>query len=276
MRGSSANPSKPHKSGLKPGWMAAVAAGFCLMNGGCALTWDEVTSREFRVKNLFKKADPPMVVLENSTDGDKRAKALAALKEPFANGGTPDEQNKVLEVLGNAAMTDQKALARLRAIETLGNFKDERAVEALKEAYYRAGTFSPEIATNIKCQSMTALAKHGDVRGLDLIVKVLREPATVGSELEKQNKMDEKIVAARALGSFSQSQSTETLLNVLKVETDVALRNASRESLEKITGKELPTDYAAWEEVLHDSDAFKKAPNKNFISDIGRKVGLSR
>ncbi|MEI6325396.1 MAG: HEAT repeat domain-containing protein [Gemmataceae bacterium] len=276
MRGRSANPAEPQYLARNPGWQAAFAIGFCLLNGGCALTWDEVTSRDFRVKNLFKAAEPPLVVLETSTDGDKRAKALAALKEPLANGGTPEEQSKIIEILSNAAMNDRQPLSRLRAIETLGNFLDERAVDSLKEAYYRAGTFNPEIATNIKCQALVALGKHADLRSLDLIIKVLREPPVVGSEMEKQNKMDEKITAARALGSFAQSLSTETLLGILKAETDVALRNAARESLEKITGKELPTDYTAWEEILHDSDAFKKAPNKTFFTDLTRMTGLSR
>ncbi len=225
---------------------------------------------------MFKADEPPLIVLETSSDGDKRAKALAALKEPLSHGGTPEEQDKIIEILSNAAMNDRQPLSRLRAIETLGKFMDERAVEALKEAYYRAGSFNPEIATNIKCHALVALGKHADLRGLDLIIKVLREPAVVGSEMEKQNKMDEKITAARALASFAQSLSTETLLAILKSETDVALRNAARESLEKITGKDLPTDYTAWEEILHDSDAFKRAPNKTLLTDLGRMTGLSR
>ncbi len=276
MRGRSANKAKPQYLLRNSRWQVAFAIGFCLLNAGCAITWDEVTSRDFRVKNLFKPTEPPLVVLETSTDGDKRAKALAALKEPLSNGGTAEEQDKVLEILSNAAMNDRQPLSRLRSIETLGNFLDDRAVEALKEAYYRAGTFNPEIATNIKCQAIVALGKHTDLRGLDLIVKVLREPAVVGSEMEKQNKMDEKITAARALAAFGQSQSTETLLAILKAETDVALRNAARESLEKITGKDLPTDYTAWDEVLHDSDAFKRAPNKTLLTDLSRMTGLSR
>lgn len=251
----------------------ASSGGLSLGLTGCATTWDDITSREFRPKNWFKKADPPLVVLEKSQDGDKRAKAYAALKEPLSHGGTPEEQTRVIEVLSKGAMTDKQALCRLRAIETLGNFKDERCVEALKESYYRAGSFSPEIATLIKCQAMVSLGKHGDPKGLDLMMKVLREPSVVGTEIDKQQKLDEKIVAARALGQFKDSsQATETLLFVLKNESDVALKNTARESLVKITKKDLPAEYDIWDAALHDPEAFKKAPNKTVLTDVAKTL----
>lgn len=251
----------------------SCSSSLVVLTSGCALTWDDITSREFRFKNMFKASDPPLVVLEKSTDGDKRAKAYAALKEPLANGGTSEEQDKVMDLLSKGAMTDRQALCRLRAIETLGKFKDERAVESLKEAYYRAGTFNPEIATLIKCHAMAALGQHADPRGLDLLTKVLKEPTVVGSEQDKQSKMDEKIIAARALGHFKEaSMATESLLNVLKTEKDVALRNAARDSLTKITQKDLPADYETWDAALHDPKAFNEAPNKTVFSDVAKTL----
>ncbi len=252
-------------------WVASMS--LVLFSSGCATTWDDITSREFRFKNLFKKADPPLVVLEKSTDGDKRAKAFAALKEPLANGGTSEDQDKVIDLLSKGATIDPQALCRLRAVETVGRFKDERAVEILKEAYYRAGSFGPEIATLIKCQAMTSLGVHGDPKGMDLLTKVLREPTVVGSEMDKQSKLDEKIVAARTLSQFKESSfSTESLLNVLKTEKDVALRNAARESLVKITKKDLPADFDSWDTALHDANAFKEAPNKSILTDVAKSL----
>jgi hypothetical protein len=76
--------------------------GLLIAAPGCASLWDSVTSREFRVQNLFMPSDPPLVVLEKSVDGDKRAAALASLKEPLANNGTAEDQEKVLVMFKEA------------------------------------------------------------------------------------------------------------------------------------------------------------------------------
>jgi hypothetical protein len=231
--------------------------------GGCA-TWDDVTSRDFSLHAYFHKPDP-LVVLRDSTDGDKRHDALLALREPMQFGGTQEQQEMVVQVLTAAATSDRSALCRQAAIQALRNFKDPRAAEALKEAYYRAGSFNPETATVIRCQALVALGDTGQPTAVETLVKVLREPPVEGAEVDRQQKMDERIAAARALGKFKHYQSTEALVEVLRTEQDVALRDRAHDSLKLATGKDLPPDAQAWADFLHQTGD-KPAP------DGGNKV----
>src|SRR5690349_8878350 len=75
---------------------ACLAAAALLGAGGCANFWDEVTSRDFKFKNLFEKKDP-IVVLRTSADGDQRAKAIVMLSEPKQHGGSDQDQQMVME-----------------------------------------------------------------------------------------------------------------------------------------------------------------------------------
>lgn len=233
---------------------AAAAAGVGLGLSGCAGFWDEVTSRDFDYRSLYRKPDP-LVVLRDSQDGDKRAKALRALREPKQNGGSDQEQDMVVKLLTTAVVSEKHALCRLAAIQSLGRFKDPRVVPGLVEAYYRADSFTPELATVIRCQALTALGQVGHPSAVDLLARVVREPPVEGTETEKQQTMEVRIAAARALGSFKHYQATEALLRVLQQEKDVALRDRAHESLQAVTGKKLPADYKAWEEFLHQSGA---------------------
>ena len=72
-----------------------------------------------------------------------------------------------------------------------------------------------------------------------------------GATADKQQKMDERISAARALGHFKEYQATEALAGVLRTDQDVALRDRATESLQTITGKQLPADYQAWAGFLN-------------------------
>lgn len=246
--------------------LRSMLIGLLIAVPGCASFWDSVTSREFRIKNLFIPPDPPLVVLEKSVDGDKRAVALASLKEPLANRGTVEEQEKVFKVLSDAALIDRQAICRLQAISTLRTFKDSRTSEVLKDAYYRASNFNPETATVIKCQVLNSLGEVRSPSGLELLVKVLKEPAVVGSEQDRQQKVDERIIAAKALGKYKEYQASESLLSVLQSEQDVALINCCRDSLQMITGKDLPANYDIWAKYLHDST--NKNANPGFFQKI--------
>jgi hypothetical protein len=235
----------------RPRRLFALLALACLAHAGCANFWDEVTSRDFHFKEVFAPRPDPLWVVRNSPDGDKRAKALRALQEPLAHGGSADEQEVVVQVLLYAAGKDTQPLCRLAAIQSLRKFQDPRAVEGLKDAYYRSGSFNPETANVIRCQALEALGETGSPAAVEVLVQVLREPPVEGPDPDRQQKLDERIAAAHALGHFKSYQATEALVGVLRTDQDVALRQRANESLQAATGKDFPPDARAWAEFLH-------------------------
>src|SRR5262245_30514281 len=84
---------------------AAAAAALGAGVGGCSTTWDDVTARNFHVRSLWEHKEP-LAVLRDSSDGDERAKAMRALTEPRANGGSAAEQDQVVQLLTTAATSD--------------------------------------------------------------------------------------------------------------------------------------------------------------------------
>lgn len=217
---------------------------------GCATFWDDVTSREFKFNEMFQPPQPPLRVLETTQDGDKRARALARLKEPLRHGGTQSDQDIVVKVLVESATSERQALCRIRAIESMREFKDARIVEGLKEAYYRAGSFSPEMASIVRMQALDALGYGGHPEGLDLLLKVALEPIAVGAEQDRQMKVDERMAAVRGLGNYPDSKSAGALIEILRKEQDVALTDKANQSLEKITGHRGPRDASGWSDYL--------------------------
>jgi HEAT repeat protein len=189
--------------------------------------------------------------LRDSSDGDQRAKALRSLREPKQYGGSDTDQDAVVNILNTAAATEKQPLCRLAAVQALGRFKDPRAVKGLTDAFYNASAFSTETATVIRCQALRALGETGNPAAVELLARVVREPPAEGTEGEKQQTLDVRIAAARALGKFSHYQATEALVRVMQNERDIALRDRAYESLQAATGKKLPPDAKEWEQLLH-------------------------
>lgn len=219
---------------------------------GCAGLWDDVTSKDFEVQALFFKPDP-LKVLEKSNDGDKRARALRDLSEPKQSSGTDAEQDLYIKILTTAANNDAQPLCRLAAIQTLGHYKDPRAVQALLTAFGAAAErFPPDTATIIQCQALHALGETQSPGAVDLLVRVVREPrpASDVTEQEKQQSLDRRTAAARSLGNFKEGPSVEALVYVLQNEKDIALKDSAHDSLVKATGKDLPKDPQAWQDYL--------------------------
>lgn len=248
---------KRHVSGQTGARVVARLLSGLLVSGtltlaGCGF-WDEFRSRDYSVKAFFVKENP-LIVLRDSTDGTKRARAYAELREPKLNGGTQEDQDTVVRILVAAVSTEPQAWCRLKAIEALGTFKDPRAVQGLKEAYYKAETFIPETRTVIRRQALVALGRIGNPEAVDLLVSVVQAPPpepSANSEQDKLYYLDERLAAAEALANFKQFQGTEALLAILKTEKDPALRNQAHFSLEVATGKKLPPDAKAWDDLLH-------------------------
>jgi HEAT repeat protein len=246
-------------------WIAGLAAGLAGLGLCGCVSWDDVTSRDFQMKDFWAKPPDPLLVLKDSKDGDKRAKAFRALKEPKLNGGTDQDQDFVLTLLTTAATQESRYYVRLEAMRKLGEFKDARAVPALIDAYYRADSLTagldakeaPHLISTFRCEVLRGLGNNGNPAAVELLVRVLNQGAVKGPEQDERLVLDERIAAARALKSYPNYRSTDALVLVLKNDKDVALRDSATESLQACTGKKLPADYAAWDEVLHHQPAPK-------------------
>lgn len=232
-------------------WSVLSVAVACGALSGCANFWDDVTSHEFHFKDRFKRQPDPLWVVQNSLDGDARARAARKLREPLQNGGTQQEQDTVVQLLTWRAEHDPQPLCRLAAIQTLRDFRDPRAFEGVKRAYTAPFVgFNPETITVIRCAALEAMGATGNPEAIKLLVLVLRQPQAVDNNVSKRQTMDERIAAARALGHFKNAQATDALVTVLRDEHDVALRNRAGESLQLITGKDLPDDAQEWADFL--------------------------
>jgi hypothetical protein len=243
---------------------------FCILQSalvcGCASFWDDITSRDFKFKDMFKPAPDPLWVIRNSKDGDKKSRALRSLQEPLQHGGTQQQQDVIVNLLVQSATSDTQPLCRLAAISSLQDFKDPRAAQALMDAYERASYFQrdrPEAMETIQEQTLRALGVNGNPVAVDMLVRILKAPPGSGPSEDKLNDLSQRICAIRALAHFPQYQAAEALISVLRTEQDVALRDRATESLREITGQDLPANADAWADFMHKSgkDALAKKPS---------------
>jgi hypothetical protein len=256
----------------------AGAALLATLAGGCASFWDDVTSREFSVTAMFTTPDP-LVVIRDSTDNERRGKALAALKEPLLNGGTQQDQDAYLQILTTAAREDREPLCRLGAIQALGSFKDPRAARALEDVYQQPKLpFTQEFNSMIRQQALRGMERAGHEESRHLLIRVARQPGPPrdATSTDRQMTQDEKIIAIRALRQYRQPECLETLLYILETEKDVALRGRAHESLQVATGKDLPPDVQAWRAALSGQPANFAPPEPNLIQRAGGLVNTKK
>lgn len=232
-------------------------AAFSLSLSGCAGFWDEVTSRNFNVKHFYEKPNP-FVVLQNSNDGNERAQALYDLHDPGQYSALGQDQEAVLKILATAASKEKQFLCRAAAIDSLGKFKDPRAVTALTEAFYASGSFAPDLAVRIQTRAATSLGETRQPQAMQFLVRLVQEkPRGEGADLDKQQIMDVRIAAARALGNFHDPQAIQALQEVLNSEKDIALRDSVKDSIELAAGTKKP--WIDWQAI------------ENFILPAGAK-----
>jgi hypothetical protein len=256
-------PGKRHKS-AGPGAAGRAALLACLLvpwavSTGCSGFWDEFRANDYSIKAVFHPPEPLSVLANSNATGDQRARALARLREPLQNKGTQRDQDYVLTLLTSAAKDDQQAYCRLAAMNSLSTFKDVRASQALVNAYYAAEKFPAETRSVLHIRAIQALGNFADrdQNAVDLLVRVVQAPpveAGKSSEDEKQMYLDERVAAAHSLEHSHNYRATEALVGVLRNEKDVALRDRAHESLVAITGKKLPSDAKAWEDLLNNPD----------------------
>ena len=229
-------------AGLRGRWgRAAAAAALGAGLGGCASTWDDVTSRDFHVRSLWERKEP-LAVLRDSTDGDERAKALRALKEPRANGGSDVEQEQVVQLLTAAATDDPQPYCRSAPIAALGHFQDPRAAQALITAYETAGRLAPEVAGAVQQQALTALGQTKQSGAVAFLLRQARQPLPAdGSDVDRQQVRDNRLAAVRALRGYEGSaEVAQAMAKLMQADKDVALRDRARETYVKVTGQEPP------------------------------------
>jgi hypothetical protein len=190
---------------------------------------------------MFVSKDP-RVVLRDSTDGNARYKALAALREPVQNGGTQQDQDAVFEILQISATSDQQPLCRMAAVRTGGHFKDPRAAEVLESVYLQNLPFGQEMNGHLRQQCLTSLAETGGPVALRRLVLVAKEPPANGSEADKLETLDRRLTAVRGLAKFKEPEAAAALAAVVASEKDSPLRDRAHESLQAWTGKRLPLD----------------------------------
>jgi hypothetical protein len=231
---------------------AAALVLIALSNGGCASFWDEVFSRERDLTGYFNPPNP-LIVIHDSTDGERRAKALASLREPASNSGSSQDQETYLQILTTAARTDRDPYCRLGAIQALGHFKDPRAARALEEVYQQTKLpFTQDFNAMIRQTALRSVEKIGDPNSRRLLVLVARQPSPAqdASSADRQQQLDEKLIAIRALAKYHEQECIETLLYVLESDRDVAVRDCAHQSLQASTGKTLPAEPQVWRDAI--------------------------
>jgi HEAT repeat protein len=225
------------------------------------------------MKAYFFPPDPKEV-LQKSSDGAKRAKALMDLKEPLTHGGTQEQEETYFKLLTQSALDDGDPMVRLGAIRALGKCKNPRAVHILEDVFQQKLPFAADVNSIVRQHALAALEDTGQPEARHWLIRVARGPLGSGSYNEQQQVLDERLTALRGLSHFKQSDSTETLVYVLETEKDVALRDRACQSLRSITGKRLPPDAAAWSALLHDPKTnLNKEPSMiqratNWVDDL--------
>lgn len=226
--------------------MLLWAATLAVLMTGCKGFFDDVKENW---SDLINQPDPLQVV--KTTDrGDRRAEYLARLREPAQNGGTPAQQDEVVNLLIKTATEDPASHCRLQAISSLGRFKDSRVVPALEQAFYNSSVFPGEVGTILRQQTLKALGETGQPQASQLLIRVAQASAEEKDSVDRQQTLDERLAAVRALANFPQPEVAHTLVKLLRTEKDVAMRHRSYSALKTVTGKRLPPDPEAWEQWM--------------------------
>jgi HEAT repeat protein len=233
--------------------VARLLLSCCLLpalTAGCTGFWETVTSRDFKVADLYTSPSP-LVVLKNSDDGTARAGALTSLREPSQHGGSAQDQKVFLEILSKSATGDRDPLCRIAAIKSLGTFKDPQAAEVLRSVTEQPLHYEAYWSNLIRQEALKALAETGQPVAVRRLIEVAKEPPVTGAEQDVQEALDRRLTAIRGLGKYNYPESNEALVAILQADRNVAVRKRAHESLRMATGKDLPPRAEMWADYLH-------------------------
>lgn len=110
---------------------------------------------------------------------------------------------------------------------------------------------NPDDAANIRCRALAGLARHRSAKALPILINVVDGRERMSDSYDEVHQRELRMVAIRGLGRYSaERQAAAPLVTVLRNESDVAMRDAARDGLVKITGADHPTDADAWQAVV--------------------------
>ena len=142
------------------------------------------------------------------------------------------EIQRVAEKLGEVSKRDSILLVRLYAVELLGKINHPTALEHLKNA-------SQDADSRIRIAAVDALGAMPSKSAIAQLQEVL------GSDTD----VDVRLAATKALSNFKESSAMDAL-SVALSDPNPAIQFRAMESLERITGKKIGSNVAAWQNVL--------------------------
>lgn len=268
--------------------LAILVLGSASLSGGCASTWDAVSSRRFREKpfgTTFHKDEDALTTLRGATPdmGDERARAFKRLKEPAKSGLGDAAQDEALQLLSDAATKDSSVYVRVCAIDALGRFRDPRAAEVLGNAYryaagkpipttaaaggvvpasaeakpldlaalYGAKGFAPDQVANIRCRAIEGLAATNTPEAVVFLARVA-DGREFGVNEDPAGRDYARQRAVDGLGKIRTKEAVVALNKVLAAESgrDVALASLAHQGLKGLTGKTAPARPEEWNAIV--------------------------
>ncbi len=201
----------------------------------------------------YHKPDPWTEVKNTANSPDRRARYVALLQEPAQHGGTAVQQEEVFGMLAVMAKSDPAPICRMQAIAKLSEFKDQRRVRALQEAYDNAKTSNLEVNSQIRQIALKGLGESRDPEAQKLLLDVGRAYAAGENVFDHQLTLEERLTAVRGLANYRGRVVNEALMQIVRnPREDIALRDRAFQSLRSVTGRtELPNDTKAWEQVMN-------------------------
>lgn len=268
--------------------LTVLVIGCATLSGGCASTWDAMSSRRFREKpfgTMFGKQPDALATLREATPdmGDERARAFTRLVEPAKSGRGAAEQDEAMQLLSDAATKDPSAYVRVCAIDALGRFSDPRASEVLANAYryaagkplpttaatvvagasareplkldlealYGAKGFAPDQVANIRCRAIEGLAAGGKPEAVVFLARVA-DGQEFGLNEDPAGRDYTRQRAVDGLGKIRTKEAVLALNKVLAAESgrDVALTSLAHSGLKGLTGKSAPARPEDWDAIV--------------------------
>ncbi|HVL16272.1 MAG TPA: HEAT repeat domain-containing protein [Gemmata sp.] len=122
--------------------------------------------------------------------------------------------------------------------------------------------FPPEWATAIRCRAAEAMGKTNRPEAAKFLAVVAGAGGT-DVAVEGGEERDVRLAALRGLGNCRQPEAVHALAQVLTAEADkkdTAIIGRTHEGLVHLTGKKLPADPVAWNDVVRDGAVIAPEP----------------